>query len=141
MSVKKALVTWVKGGIFIGTDSGNRSVVLSTRDGDNHVGMSPAELVLVAAASCTAVDIVNILQKKRLNLESLEIAAEGEQAEDSPWAYEKIHLTYRLKGAGLTEDAVQKAVYLSETKYCSVAASLRSQVEITTSYEIIQVEE
>ena len=100
--------------------------------------MSPSELVLVAAASCTAVDIVNILKKKRLNLEALEIAAEGTNAEEPPWPYETIHLTYRLRGSDLTEKAVRKAIELSETRYCSVAASLRPQVEITTSFEIIK---
>lgn len=137
MGNKSALVTWVKDGQFIGTDSGQRSVVLSTREEGGHVGMSPSELVLVAAASCTAVDIVNILKKKRLNLEALEIAAEGTSAEEPPWPYRTIHLTYRLRGSDLTEKAVRKAIELSETRYCSVAASLRPQVEITTSFEII----
>jgi len=137
MGKKSALVTWVNGGKFVGTDSGQRSVVLSTREKGEHVGMSPSELVLVAAASCTAVDVVNILQKKRLHLEALEIAAEGEQAEDPPWPYKHIHLTYRVKGRDLTEDAVKKAIELSESKYCSVSASLKPQVEITTSFEIL----
>jgi len=137
MAKKSALVTWVRGGILIGTDSGKRSVVLSTRAEDDHVGMSPSELVLVAVASCTAVDVVSILQKKRLHLDSLEIAAEGEQAQDPPWPYETIHLTYRLRGRDLTKEAVEKAIELSETRYCSVSASLKPQVTITTSYEIM----
>ncbi|MBN1267684.1 MAG: OsmC family protein [Anaerolineales bacterium] len=137
MGKKSALVTWMNGGKFVGTDSGQHSVVLSTREEEQHVGMSPSELVLVAVASCTAVDVVNILQKKRLHLEALEIAAEGEQAQDPPWPYEHIHLTYRLKGNDLTEDAVEKAIELSESRYCSVSASLKPQVKITTSFEIL----
>lgn len=130
-----AIVRWIRGKQFIGIDSTNHSVVLSTPD--EGVGMKPSELLLVALASCTAVDVVEILAKKRLTLESLEIAATGEQDQDPPWTFRKIHLLYRLKGLDLTEKEVQKAIALSEEKYCSVSATLRGVAQITTSFELI----
>ncbi len=130
-----AIVRWIRGKQFIGIDSTNHSVVLSTPD--EGVGMKPSELLLVALASCTAVDVVEILAKKRLTLESLEIAATGEQDQDPPWTFRKIHLLYRLKGRDLTEKEVQKAIALSEEKYCSVSATLRGVAQITTSFELI----
>lgn len=130
-----AIVRWIHGKQFIGIDSTNHSVVLSTPD--EGVGMKPSELLLVALASCTAVDVVEILAKKRLTLESLEIAATGEQDQDPPWTFRKIHLLYRLKGLDLTEKEVQKAIALSEEKYCSVSATLRGVAQITTSFELI----
>lgn len=130
-----AIIRWVRGKQFIGIDSTNHSVVLSTPD--EGVGMKPSELLLVALASCTAVDVVEILAKKRLTLESLEIAATGEQDQDPPWTFRKIHLLYRLKGRDLTEKEVQKAIALSEEKYCSVSATLRGVAQITTSFELI----
>jgi putative redox protein len=133
--MSSASVKWIGGKQFIGIDSTKHSVVLSTPD--EGVGMKPSELLLVALASCTAVDVVEILAKKRLTLESLEIAASAEQDQDPPWAFRKIHLTYRLKGAGLTGKDVKQAIDLSEEKYCSVAATLRGVAQITTSFEII----
>lgn len=129
-----SVVRWVTGKQFIGTDSGQHSVVLST--GDEGVGMKPSELVLVGLSACTAVDVVEILAKKRLTLTGLEIRASGEQDPNPPWAYRKIHLLYRLSGPDLTPEAVEKAIELSESKYCSVAATLRGVAEITTAFEI-----
>ncbi len=134
--MSSASVKWIGGKKFIGIDSTNHSVVLSTPD--EGVGMKPSELMLVALASCTAVDVVEILTKKRIALESLDISAEAEQEQDPPWTFRKIHLTYRLKGAGLLAKDAEKAIELSEKKYCSVAATLRGKAEITTSFEILE---
>jgi len=131
-----AKVIWLEKGQFVGVDSSKHSVVLSTRDEDNDTGMSPSELMLVAAASCSAVDVVRILEKKKMKLTRLEVQVEGEKAKDPPWAYEHIHMTYLVEGEGLTEKAVEQAIHLSEEKYCSVAASLRENVDITTDYDI-----
>lgn len=130
-----ALVKWVKGKQFIGTDSTNHSVVLSTPD--EGTGMKPSELLLVALASCTAVDVVDILAKKRTPVESLEISASAEQDADPPWTFRKIHLRYVVRGAGITEKSLQQAIDLSETGYCSVAATLRGVAEISTSFELL----
>jgi len=128
-------VQWIGGKKFVGTDSTNHSVVLSTPD--EGVGMKPSELLLVALASCTAVDVVEILTKKRIPLENLEISAEAEQEKDPPWTFRKIHLNYRLKGKGLTDQDVNQAISLSEEKYCSVASTVRGAAEITTLFEIL----
>jgi len=129
-----ASVRWVSGKRFIGVDSTNHSVVLSTPD--EGVGMKPSDLLLVALASCTAVDVVDILVKKHMLLTSLEIAVSGEQDSDPPWTFRKIHLIYRVGGKALTEKAIEQAIQLSEEKYCSVAATVRGVAEITTSFEI-----
>jgi putative redox protein len=131
----QAMVRRITGKQFIGIDSTNHSVVLSTAA--EGVGVKPSEMLLVALASCTGVDVVEILEKKKINLISLEISATAEQDQDPPWTFRKIHLCYKVKGDGLTEKALQQAIHLSETKYCSVAATIRGVVEITTSYEIL----
>ncbi len=133
--MSSAKVQWIGGKKFVGFDSTNHSVVLSTPD--EGVGMKPSELLLVALASCTAVDVVEILAKKRINLVSLEINAQAEQESDPPWTFRKIHLSYKLKGNNLTAKDVETAINLSEEKYCSVASTLRGEAQITTSYEII----
>jgi putative redox protein len=91
----------------------------------------------VALASCTAVDVVDILAKKRTPLSSLEIQASGQQDSDPPWAFREIHLKYLLKGKGLTEKSVEQAIHLSEEKYCSVAATVRGVAKISVEFEIL----
>ncbi|CAG0934155.1 Protein YhfA [Thermoflexales bacterium] len=128
-------VHWLSGKRFVGIDSTNHSVVLSSKD--EGIGVKPSDLLLIALASCTAVDVVEILAKKRLPLDSMEIVTTGEQDVDPPWTFRKIHLKYRLSGPGLTAKAVAQAIQLAEEKYCSVAATVRATAEITTEFEII----
>lgn len=129
-----ANVRWVSGKQFIGIDSTNHSVVLSPPS--EGIGMKPSDMLLVALASCTAVDVVDILAKKRLNLRGLEISVSGEQDADPPWTFRKIHMHFCLEGSDLTEKAVAQAIQLSEEKYCSVAATIRPTAEITFDFEI-----
>lgn len=129
-----ATVEWIGGQRFVGVDSTGHSVVLSTPD--EGVGMKPSELLLVALAACTAVDVVEILRKKRLDLRGLRIIVHGEQDADPPWTFRKIHMHYALHGRDLTPEAVEQAIRLSEEKYCSVAATVRGVAEITYDYEI-----
>src|SRR5512138_1919579 len=133
-----ATVKWINGKQFVGIDSTRHSVVLSTAD--EGVGMKPSELLLIALASCTAVDIVEILAKKRMPLNHLEIFCSGEQDPNPPWTFRKIHLRYIVGGKDLTEKAVAQAIQLSEEKYCSVAATVRATAEITTEFEILEEE-
>lgn len=130
-----ATVKWIGGKQFVGIDSTKHSVVLSTPD--EGVGIKPSELLLIAVASCTAVDVVEILEKKRMPLTYLEISAAGEQDQDPPWTFRKVHIHYRVGGKNLTEKAVAQAIQLSEEKYCSVAATIRATAQITTDFEIL----
>jgi putative redox protein len=130
-----ATVKWLQGKQFVGTDSTKHSVVLSTTD--EGVGIKPSELLLIAVASCSAVDVVDILTKKRMPLTLLEISVSGEQDQDPPWTYRKIHLHFRVGGKNLTEQAVAQAIHLSEEKYCSVAATVRATAPITTDFEVV----
>ena len=102
-------------------------------DGDSKVANSPMDLVLIALCGCTAVDVVNILQKKREPFTTVEVSAEAEKAPTPPRVYTKIKLRYRV-GGKVSPKAVDDAVRLSEEKYCSVAAMLNRTAKI--SYEI-----
>jgi putative redox protein len=131
-------VKWIGSKQFVGIDSTNHSVVLSSvADG---VGMKPSDMLLIALASCTAIDVIDILAKKRMPLSSLEIITSGEQDADPPWTFRKIHVKYRLSGQGLTEKAVAQAIELSEQKYCSVTATVRGVAQVTTEFEILHSE-
>jgi putative redox protein len=136
MGTSTATVQWLSGPRFGGIDSTNHSVVLSSQA--EGVGVKPSDMLMIALAACCAVDVVEILAKKRMPITSMEITTTGEQDADPPWTFRKIHLKCRLSGAGLTEKAVEQAVQLAEEKYCSVAATLRATVEITTEFQIIR---
>ncbi len=134
---KKATVTWLKERQFVGTDGTRHSVVMSSQDEENGVGMSPSQLLLVSLGGCTSYDVVNILEKKRQAVTGLEVRVSGEQEADPPWTYRKIHIEYVVRGKGLSEKAVHDAIELSEERYCSVASTLRGSAEITYDYTIV----
>ena len=133
--MSSATVRWIGEKKFVGIDSTNHSVVLSTPD--EGVGMKPSELLLVALASCTAVDVVEILNKRRVPLNSLEIQVSAEQDQDPPWTFRKILIKYLVSGENIKDKDISTAIELSEGKYCSVAATLRGKAEIKTEYEIL----
>lgn len=128
-------VTWIRNFQFVATDSNSHSVVLSSKD--DNVGMKPSELLLSALGSCASYDVVNILQKRKKNLRNLRVEVTAEQADEGwPRPYTAFHMHF-IVDADVTPDDVERAVNLSEEKYCSVAATLRPAAEITWDYEIV----
>jgi putative redox protein len=129
-------VKWIEGKQFIGIDSTKHSVVLSTPD--EGIGVKPSDLLLIAVAACCAVDVVEILVKKRMPITHMEISTSGEQDSNPPWTFRKIHMHFQVAGKNLTEKAVAQAIELSEEKYCSVAATVRLTAQVTTDFEILE---
>ena len=129
-------VDWLHGKTFVGTDSSRHSIVISSVDEENGTGVKPSDLLLLGLASCMAVDVVEILRKKRQTPERMEIQVNGTQEESPPWAFHTIHLHFLFGGTRLQEQAVGQSIHLAEEKYCSVAATIRCAAEITTSFEI-----
>ncbi len=127
-------LTWIHDQTFLGVDSTNHSIVLSPGGG---VGVKPSETMLIALASCSAVDLVEILKKQRATLNRLTIAVDGEQDADPPWRYRRIHLRYQVTAADTTLEKVQRAVDLALNKYCSVRSSLHPEIEVTFEVELL----
>lgn len=128
----QAHLKWTDKLQFVARAGDGPAVVLDSSDGAS--GASPMQLVLIGVAGCTAIDIVVILKKKRVNLSRFEITVSGEQAEDNPRRYTKIVITYILYGKDIKPKAVEQAIALSEKKYCSAMASLNA--EFSHSYRI-----
>ncbi|NJD57884.1 MAG: osmotically inducible protein OsmC [Anaerolineales bacterium] len=126
---------WQSGGAFIGRNVAGGIVQMGTL-ADNP-GISPMELVLVGLAGCTGVDIVDILVKKRQPLRGLKVKVRGKKAEDFPKVYREIEVEYLIFGKDIDPKAVEHAIRLSEEKYCSVSAMLRSSADIRSTYQII----
>jgi putative redox protein len=127
------IVTWKNEGLLLEGLTVHGRVDMASGTDEPGKGATPMELLAVALAGCTSMDVVSILQKMRQPLEGLRVEVHGEKADEHPRRYLSLEVVYQLKGA-LDEKKVQRAIELSETKYCSVEATLRPAVAITSRY-------
>jgi putative redox protein len=130
---------WRAGMTFEATGKSGISIVMGS--GTETPGNTPMELVLMALAGCTGMDVISILEKKRQPAASLEIRIHGMRATEHPRVYTDIEIEFLLRGELLTEEAVARSIELSETKYCSVGGMLQKAARIHTSYKILPPEE
>ncbi len=133
-------VRWVERRQFVGWDEEGHGVVMdgAAAAAGEGTGVRPLELLLCGLAGCTAMDVVAVLEKKRLDVRGVEITATGEQRmDDYPHYYKEIALEYVVTGVGIPDAAVARAIELSETKYCSVKGTLGPQVKITTCFRVV----
>jgi putative redox protein len=129
-----AKTVWKKEMEFDGLSESGHTVIFDA--GAAHAkGPSPMEAVLLALCSCTSVDVVSILQKKREPLISLTVSATAEQSAAPPRVFTRIKLVYRIGGA-VSKKAAEDAVSLSKNKYCSVSKMLEkaAQIDYTIEY-------
>ncbi len=131
-------INWVQKMQFVARDDRGHAIIIDTTldGGGENTGPSPGRLLLMAVAACTAIDIVDILQKSRQKLTGLKVFSRGVQHSEYPKYYEEVHLKYVLKGISLDKSRVERAIKLSEEKYCSVGATISGRAKIFTSYEI-----
>ena len=130
-------VTWVEGMQFVAETAGHAIVI----DGDpgfgRGMGVPPMRLLLLGLAGCTAMDLVHILKNRmHKTITGLQVQVEAQQAQDHPQVYTRIEVKYRVKGRGLKDRNLRRAIELSNTKFCSAAIMLAETAEIVTSYEI-----
>ena len=136
-NVYKAMVQYAGDEFFIGTTPSGHAQVIDTK-GDRKSAPTPVEMLLVAVAACTAADVVSILEKKRQNVTDYRVEISGERREEHPRAFTKFLVHHIVYGHDVSEQAVAQAVELSDTKYCSVAATVKPTAQITTSFEIVE---
>ena len=134
----KATVRYAGDEFFIGTPPSGQAQLMDSK-GDRHAAPTPMEMLLVSVAGCTAVDVISILKKKRQDVTDYNVEITGTRADDHPRKYTAFHVHHIVHGRSVSADAVERAIELSDTKYCSVAATVRPTAEITTTYEIIEV--
>jgi putative redox protein len=134
----EAKVNWINGERFAAVGSSGHAVVIDS-DRQSNTAPGPMELVLMGLCGCTATDVVSILRKKREPFTALEVRAEAERAQQPPTVYTSIHLIYTVSGP-VSSKAVEDAVRLSEEKYCSVAAMLRSTAKMSWEIRLLPAE-
>lgn len=138
MASKKAYVKHIKGVTFFGKTDSNHWVPMDGPEqfGGSDAGTRPKELILLALAGCTGSDVAVILNKKKIKIDGFEMNIDADVQEKHPQVFTKIHLEYVFYGNDIPKDAVERAIELSLTTYCSVTAMLQKAVEITHSYKI-----
>jgi putative redox protein len=131
-------VIWQSGMAFNGVTSSGFNIPMdsSVDHGGTNGGSRPMELLLVGLGGCTAMDVISILQKKRQDVTNFEILLHADRATDHPMVFTDITMEYVVTGHGIDEDAVNRAVELSETKYCSANAMLRKTANIHTKVTV-----
>ena len=118
-------------------DSGHAIVVDASGE---KKASSPMELVLIALASCSSMDVIAILKKKRQDLRDLEVTVSGQRAETDPKVYTHLNIHYKVTGRDLSSEAVRKTIELSQDKYCSVLAMVAKTATVEYDSEIINVD-
>lgn len=134
----ESVARWIEGLRFEGIFSDGHRVDLDTpvESGGSGTGPRPVEMLLIGLAGCTGMDVITILKKKRQAVSSFRVRVRGERPEEHPRVFTKIHVEYEIGGKGIDPGAVQQAIHLSESKYCSVSAMLRQAVPITSEIRI-----
>jgi putative redox protein len=136
----KAQVTWVGPGMrMVGEADGPAIVVDHALPGEDRedTGPRPVRLLLIGLCGCTGMDVFSIMKKKRQPFTGLQVKATAERAEEHPRVFTQIHLEFVVTGEEVDPGAVERAIELSYTKYCSASAMLGEVAEITTSYRIV----
>jgi putative redox protein len=136
----KATIHFAGNDFFVGVTPSGHAQAIET-DSTRAAAATPMELLLLALGSCTGVDVISILKKKRQQVTGYRIEVSGDRRADFPRSYRRLEVKHIISGRGVSEQAVSSAIELSDKKYCSVAGTLRGSVEIVTSYEVVEEDE
>ena len=123
---------------FVASDGRGHRFLID--DATGNTGPKPIELVAIGLAGCTAFDVIGILRKKRQEVTGYEVKVEAEQKPDPPQVFTKVRVHHVVSGVHISENALQDAIHLSESKYCSVSAMLQLSAQIDVTYEIVPAE-
>ena len=133
---KTAAVVWAGGMNFDATAGSGFDLRLGSSK--EYPGWSPMEMVLVGLAGCTAMDVITILEKKRQDVTHFEVRVVGTRAEEHPKVYTDLQVEFVVEGHGVDAEAVERAIELSQDKYCSVSAMLQKAAPVRTSYRVLE---
>ena len=131
-------IEWTSGMAFKADVNGFNIIIdADERVGGKNQGPPPKPLLLVSLGGCTGMDVISILKKMRIEPAYFNVLVEGELTEEHPKYFSRIHLVYEFKGDNLPMEQLQKAISLSQDRYCGVSATLRNTVEITSEIRIL----
>ncbi|MFZ5431278.1 MAG: OsmC family protein [Bacteroidota bacterium] len=137
MSKESINIDWL-GNMAFNAQVNGHEIILDATDavGGENRGPRPKPLMMVALAGCTGMDVVSILKKMRVEVEGFSVRVEGELTDEHPKHFTGMHIIYEFRGKDLPMDKLQKAVSLSEERYCGVSVSYRKAMNITTEIRV-----
>jgi putative redox protein len=133
VSTEQVRLDWLGGQEFLLKDRNGYPVMLAQPNGVNGADLLPLSLI-----GCAAWDVIEILRKQRQTVTAFDVVAESDRDDKAPWTFRKIQVRYRLTGRGLDRAAIERAISLTEGKYCSVFVTLRPAIKITSTYEALE---
>lgn len=136
----KARIKWVEDVTFVGESGSGHTVVMDgpPEQGGRNLGVRPMEMLLLGMGGCTAFDVVHILKRARQPIVDCVVELEAERADEPPKVFTRIHAHFVIRGKGLSESQVSRAVSLSADKYCSASIMLGKTATITHDFEIVE---
>jgi len=134
LQAKLHLATVGEGRQFVGESGSGHTVVMD--DAHGNTGAKPVELALLALGGCTAFDVIGILRKMRQRVTGYDVELQAEQRPEPPTVFTRVTIKHKLRGC-IDPQALEKAIHLSESKYCSVSAMIGKTAQIDTTYEIV----
>jgi putative redox protein len=138
MATEQVRVSWLENMAFEAEVNGHKIIIdASETVGGENRGPRPKPLMLVALAGCTGMDVVSILKKMRVEVENYSVKVEGDLTEEHPKQFSQMRIVHEFKGRDLPMDKLEKAVNLSEERYCGVSAMYKKAIGITTEIRIL----
>ncbi len=134
----KVAIKYVDGLTFIGKGESNNWVTMdaSPKVGGSGAGTSPMEFLLMGLGGCTAVDVILMLKKRKKQVDKFDIEISSKRADEHPKVFTEIHMSYKFWGKDLTNKEIERAIELSENKYCSASAMIAKTAKITYDFVI-----
>ena len=135
-----AKISWVDGALLVAEGGSGHTITMdgSADIGGRNLASRPMEVLLMGMGGCTAIDVVPMLKKQRQDIEGVEVSLVAERADDHPKVYTSVKLVYTVRGRKLNKALVERAVSLSDEKYCSATAMVKKTADVT--HEIVLVE-
>jgi putative redox protein len=136
-----ARISWVDGALFVAEAGSGHSFTMDGAEdvGGRDLGARPMEVLLMGMGGCTAIDVVSMLKKQRQDIEGVEVAMTAERATDYPKVYVDVKLVYTVRGRKLNRALVERAVSLSDEKYCSATAMFKKTAKVTHEVVVVEV--
>lgn len=135
-----ARISWVDGALFVAESGSGHTLTMDGAPdiGGRNLAARPMEVLLMGMGGCTAIDVVSMLRKQRQDIEGVEVSLVAERADDHPKVFTSVKLVYTVRGRKLNKALVERAVTLSDEKYCSATAMVKESAEVT--HEIVLIE-
>ena len=135
-----AKISWVDGALFVAEGGSGHTFTMdgSPDVGGRNLASRPMEVVLMGMGGCTAIDVVSMLKKQRQDIDGVEVSLEAERADDHPKVFTAVKLVYTVRGRKLNRALIERAVSLSDEKYCSATAMIRLSAKVT--HEVVLID-